>query len=122
MLVQVATRAPLGNRNANLIELRHDTKAGNDASREARVRTAGRPIGASFIDCVNPPFGVWEFQYREAWVVYVVQESKGLFARLFGRVVTRIIVAGLYDHSPCPDERASLLRSLRFWDPTAPSQ
>ena len=81
------------------------------ALRDELIRTSGRPVGSRFIAHVHPPLGVWQFQYRDGWVVYIVQRSSSFWLRLMRRSGIRIIMIGLYDHRPTPEELESLVKS-----------
>src|SRR6476660_1894116 len=67
------------------------------ALRDELIRTAGRPAGARFLARIRPPLGIWEYQFGETWVVYVVQRLGGFWRRLVGRSDLRVTLVAVYD-------------------------
>lgn len=82
-----------------------------DSIGQELVRTRGKPRGAEFVCWLDPPVGVWEFQFRTTWIVFVLKRKGGFLKRLVGLSDVRIILLGLYDHPPSQSELESLTQS-----------
>jgi hypothetical protein len=79
------------------------------------IRSRGRPARALAEKWLHPPITVWEFQFREAWVVYTLKESGGWLAKLRGRQVTEVILLSILDHLPRRVELELLAKALGTW-------
>ena len=78
------------------------------------IRTAGQPEGVQFVFQLNPDVGVWEFQFRQTWVVFVRTVTGGLWARLLGRQQVDLLLVALLSRPPLPAQLASLARTLNL--------
>lgn len=79
------------------------------------TRSQGRPANARRVGELEPPIMAWEYQYRDTWIIYVVERKGGILSRVFGRIKLRITVAQIFDHPPHPAEIEALARTLRTW-------
>jgi len=76
------------------------------------IRSGGRPAGAKFADSLSPEVGLWKFQYRGTWVVFIRRVSGGWWARLLGKQDVLLTLVMLLDHLPQKAELTSLAKKL----------
>ena len=78
------------------------------------VRTGGRPEGVQFVFQLNPDVAVWEFQFRQTWVVFVGTVIGGRWARLLGRQQVDLLLVEPLLRPPHPAQLASVARRLNL--------
>lgn len=63
--------------------------------RDELIRTKGKSTGVRYLSGYRTTVGIWEFQFRDTWVVFIVEKIGGFWDRLFNRSNTRITLVAL---------------------------